>query len=86
MAGRNGPFLGGVHDPINKITYDVQNIDGTVHASATDHDGEAESSGAFEYDPDTKAMEVVPGSLNIHPRHQGLDMGRVLRRLVNARH
>ena len=84
MGRSNKAFRGGYKDS-HGITYDIQDLGTHIDAHAMDQEGNF-SSAKFNFEPDTGAHEVVPGTLNLHPDHVALGVGRTMRNLVNARY
>jgi hypothetical protein len=80
---RTKAFRNGYSDP-HGIIYSTDDLGTHIQATAMSPDGEAYSTAHFNFDPDTGAHEVVPGTLHLHPDHAALGVGRQMRRLVNA--
>jgi hypothetical protein len=82
---RKSEFAGGHRDADGTSYSLIPSADGSISVEANNSKTGAKSSASFYYDTDTKAHEVVPGTLNLHPEHQEKGVGRTMRRLVNSR-
>lgn len=81
---KNESFKGGIKESRGNLQFSISDLGDQYHVMAMDDDGNV-SSGNFDFDPSTGSHEIVEGSLNIHPNHQGKGVGQQMRRLVNIR-
>lgn len=89
MSDKKKYFWDGHQVGKNNIEYSVHRIGDDIHVSADDAEDPingASSSAVFNFDPDTKELQVKEGTLDLHPEHAKLGVGQAMRRVAIARY